>query len=229
MPNPDFLIVGASRSGTTSLNNYLRQHPQIFTPPEKEVHFFDFQYGKGMDWYQRKFKSEMVNGEASPYYLPCSYVPFRVAKHLPLVKIIVLCREPGARAHSHYWFNRVRKEEDKLFLGAVMAEEERLAGVDYGSPEWRRYSYLARGRYAEQLERWKHFRPMVIRSEDLFSNPEYIVGRICDWLGVQPHNFNGQRHRAQSYASMGKKARKWLDAYFEPHNAILQERWGISW
>lgn len=229
MPNPDFLIVGASRSGTSSLFHYLRQHPYIYMPPVKEVHFFDFKFGQGLEWYQRQFKDGYVNGEASPYYLPCPYVPERVKKTMPNVKIIALCREPGARAYSHYWFNRERNEDSKPFLKAIQAEAGRLHGVSYSSPEWRRYSYLARGQYAEQLERWRDFDLFVARSKDLFSNTDFVVAQICDFLGVTHYAFDKKIQRKQEYPKMGAKARMWLDEYFEPYNERLKNNWYIWW
>src|SRR5262245_19520192 len=72
---PDFIIVGAQRAGTTSLYSYLVQHPQILKASEKEVHYFDINYERGMDWYRSHFpiakpgKPSFITGEASPYYL----------------------------------------------------------------------------------------------------------------------------------------------------------------
>lgn len=229
MPNPDFIIVGASRSGTSSLFYYLRQHPEIYMPGVKEVHFFDFSFQKGLDWYKRKFKDGYVNGEASPYYLPCPYVPGRIKKTMPNVKIIALCREPGARAYSHYWFNRVRNEETKPFLQAIKSEAGRLHGVSADSPEWRRFSYLARGQYAEQLERWRDFDMFVCRSKDLFARPDFIVAQICDFLNVTHHPFDKKIQRQQHYPKMGEKARTWVNSYFEPYNKRLMEDWSIWW
>lgn len=229
MPNPDFIIVGASRSGTSSLFYYLRQHPYIFMPGEKEVHFFDFKYGNGLKWYQQKFKEGYVNGEASPYYLPCPFVPTRIKSTMPSVKVIALLREPGARAYSHYWFNRVRSEDDKPFLQAVQAEATRLHGIPHNSPTWRRFSYLARGQYAEQLERWRDFDLFVCRSKDLFSRPDFIVGQICDFLCITHHAFDKNIQRKQNYPPMGKRARLWLDSYFVPYNERLKEDWHVWW
>jgi hypothetical protein len=198
-------------------------------PAVKEVHFFDFKFGKGVPWYQSQFKEGYVNGEASPYYLPCPYVPERVKKTMPNVKVIALCREPGARAYSHYWFNRVRNEETKPFLQAVQSEAHRLHRVGHETAEWRRYSYLARGQYAEQLERWRDFDMFVCRSKDLFSRPDFIVAQICDWLGVTHHGFDKQIQRKQNYSPMGKRARKWLDEYFKAYNKRLMGDWSIWW
>ncbi len=102
MTKPDFLIIGTQRGGTTSLFSLLSAHPGIFMPEEKEVHYFDLNYEKGIDWYTAKFpahprETKVISGEASPYYLYHPHVPARVAKDLPEVKLIALLRDPVNR------------------------------------------------------------------------------------------------------------------------------------
>jgi hypothetical protein len=112
---PNFIIIGSARSGTTSLYNYLVQHPGIAPALRKEVHFFDYNYQRGCSWYQGQFpthpymhymqtihRQAMITGEASPYYLFHPYVPQRVAQLLPEIKLIALLRNPIERAFSHY-------------------------------------------------------------------------------------------------------------------------------
>ena len=86
----NFLIIGAQRSGTTSLYAYLCNHPMIHQARAKELHFFDWQYKRGMGWYRKRFKAlpnGHITGEASPYYIYDAKVPARVKKHLPDVKL----------------------------------------------------------------------------------------------------------------------------------------------
>lgn len=104
---PNFLIVGAARAGTTSLYYYLKQHPDVFMSPKKEIDFFDVDknFEKGLDWYERYFEGytgQKAIGEASPLYMYLEKVPKRIAKVIPDVKLIFILRNPVDRAYSHY-------------------------------------------------------------------------------------------------------------------------------
>ena len=112
---PDFLIIGTQRGGTTSLHRYLDAHPCVGPAANKDLHFFDRRYHKGLAWYQGHFPTfiekyyaehlrgrAFVTGEASPSYLFHPFAPKRVAKAMPHVKLIVLLRNPIDRAYSQY-------------------------------------------------------------------------------------------------------------------------------
>src|SRR5688572_4751100 len=104
---PSFLIIGVQRGGTTSLYDYLVQHPRIAPAKRKEVHYFDIRYPNGPAWYRKQFswwlnvRRNVMTGEASPYYIFHPAVPDRVRETVPDAKLIVLLREPVARALSH--------------------------------------------------------------------------------------------------------------------------------
>lgn len=147
-PLPEFLLVGAKRSGTTSLYFHLLHHPQILPMfPEarylpkvrdgKGPHFFDSEFHRGPDWYRGHFPSvvrrrsasrqlglPVVCGEASPYYLYHPLAPRRAASLVPDARILVLLRDPVERTHSHYR-EQVRNGVEKLAFEAALAEEER--------------------------------------------------------------------------------------------------------
>lgn len=238
---PDFIVLGAQRAGTSSLYRWLIEHPQIRRALVKEIHFFDLNYDRGSGWYRAHFprtdrggRPITLTGEASPYYLFHPRVPERVASSLPPVKFIVLLRDPVVRAYSHYHHERSRGLEPLAFEEALSAEEDRLgreAERLEGDPHYRshahqRFSYLARGRYAEQLERWFAFhdrtRFCIIASEDLFSDPVGSLARVLDFLGVRPYTLDrfprlGQRDYAPIAADMQRR----LYEYFEPHNRSL--------
>ena len=190
---PAYLIIGAQRAGTTTLYTYLRRHPDVTGPRyadvsvywSKELHFFDENYWRGIEWYRRFFPLEsrqramrrlgrdLVPGEGTPYYMFHPAVPERVAATLPDVRLLALLRNPVERAYSHYQ-HMVKSGREKLsFEQAVEAEEQRLAGVEelllQDQPVWskqgnrkhqhhRHRAYVGRGLYADQLERWfAHF------------------------------------------------------------------------
>jgi len=182
---PDFIIIGTMRGGTTSLFEYLSQHPQVvfYRRKYKELHFFSRSqnfYDRGVMWYKRFFplrvykflqkmifKKEIVSGEATPYYLFHPRVPARIKKVSPKTKFIVLLRNPVERAYSHYNLMKNRYREEKLpFNEAIRIEKKRLADCQkkiladkyYDSKNHQFYSYLERGKYVEQLSEWfKHF------------------------------------------------------------------------
>ena len=165
-PLPDFLIVGAQKAGTTALYAYLRRHPSITGPSWKEVSYFDRHYLRGPAWYRGNFPLRSrgrIVGEASPSYLFHPDAAERAAALVPGARVIALVRDPVERAHSHYQHEVALGREPLPFEEALEREEERLAGelermradAGYFSHAWWNYTYLARGRYAEQLERWR--------------------------------------------------------------------------
>lgn len=104
--SPDFLILGAQKSGTTTLFNQLIRHPGCAGARRKEVRYFDRDdnYNKGKDWYEGSFYRPLVMSglffEATPEYLYRSYVPKRIHSHYPSIKLIVVLRDPVSRAYS---------------------------------------------------------------------------------------------------------------------------------
>lgn len=204
---PSFLVVGAQRSGTTSLYRALVAHPRILPALRKEVHYFDFQYGKGAAWYLAHFppaspwsrKQGALTGEASPYYLAHPLAPERASAFDPTMRIIAILRDPVLRAFSHYRHNRARGQEALGFEEALAAEADRLAAdVDqmtvpphYYSRSHHLYSYVDRGRYASHLERWlAHFpaeQVLVIEAEAFFTTPAPTQTAVFTFLGLPAH------------------------------------------
>ncbi|NWG23444.1 MAG: sulfotransferase domain-containing protein [Pseudorhodoplanes sp.] len=246
---PSVLVIGAQRAGTTSLHEYLSQHPSLFASRRKEVHYFDIHYGKGSRWYAsnfptRKYAEEKAGSstqyhsfETTPYYLYHPLAPARAAQMLPHAKIIVLFRNPISRAYSHY-LNEVRKGYEKLtFADALAAEDERLRGESeklinqpsYYSYNHQHYSYVDRGRYAAQVEHWLKYFPrnqfLFLRSEDLFQNPGKTLNEIAEFLNIAPFP---ERDYERLNASVGQEKldrsiRERLSREFSSHNTRLGE------
>lgn len=188
MSLPNFLIVGAMRSGTTTLFHHLSQHPQAFLPPQKEVHFFDLNYNKGVTWYEKQFsgaKGQKVIGEGTQTYMYLPEVAPRIAALLGDIKLIAILRNPVERAYSHYWHNRSRGIDPLPFAEAIAAESERLKA---GDPSRRMFSYVDRGRYVHQLRRLcEHFSREnlhVILFDDLKKSPMETFQTLCGFLGI---------------------------------------------
>lgn len=123
---PDFIVIGAQKGGTTPLSHYLmEQHPSVIPPTDKEVHFYDRNYEKGIRWYKAHFPllrlldQGTATGEASPYYLAHPHVPGRIALNQPSVKMIALLRDPKSRAISHYHMSVRKGRETRATLDRI--------------------------------------------------------------------------------------------------------------
>jgi hypothetical protein len=235
---PDFLILGAAKAGTTSLHHYLSEHPEVSPPLIKEIHYFDHAHHRGRGWYLAHFPPTAaaagITGEATPYYLFHPLVPRRVASDLPGARLIALLRNPIDRAVSHHNHELVDSYEDLPFEEAVEREEKRLLGEEariaadprYRSFAHQHHSYLARGRYAEQLERWfeqfGHDRLLVLSAEELFAEPGRCVEEAQRFLGLEPvppRDLSVRNDR--DYSPPSTALRRRLQTYFEPHNERL--------
>ena len=239
---PNFIIIGAQKSGTTSLLQYLREHPEIGATHKKEVHFFSWWYDKGLDWYRAHFPFEgekPLIGEASPSYLLHPGVPARLHAVLPDVKLLVMLRNPVDRAYSHHQMN-VRKGVDPLpFEEAIAREPERLRlnnGSDLGWRDSSFISYLSRGLYADQLEGWLDYFPRehvkVIKSEAFFADPELGLREALAFLDLAPCPLERYDvYNPGTYADMRPEIRERLTRYFAPHNQHLYELLGedLGW
>ncbi|WP_271219953.1 sulfotransferase [Streptosporangium carneum] len=250
---PSFLIVGAQRSGTTSLYRALSQHPLILKPVlHKGVHYFDVAYDRGLSWYRahfplrtraarlaRRYGCRPQAFESSPYYLFHPLAGPRIAWDLPGVKLIVLVRDPVERALSAHAHELARGfETERSFARAVELEEERLTGtVDdlcaaphSTSHAHRHHAYLARGHYAEQLTRLEPLvgrdRMLVLDSGRFFGEPEIVYDRVLEFLGL-PHIGDPvfEQHNAQPRpAPMPRSLRRELAERFQESDALLV-RW----
>jgi hypothetical protein len=247
---PSYLIVGAQRCGTTSLQKLLVGHPQIRKPLfRKGIHYFDTDYARDPAWYQAHFplnlrNSDAITGEASPYYLFHPAVPQRITQLLPDVKVIALVRDPIERAVSHHK-HEVRRTFETLDLEqALAAEDARLAGEaekllsdpGYLSFNHQHFSYVARGQYADQVRRYLDlFGPeqvLVVESEDLWESPRVILGEVLDFLGVddwEPAEF--PHMNATRPSEIHPETRDYLAGQFSESNERLQNLLGrtFSW
>ena len=213
-PPPDFLVIGTKRGGTTSLWNWLLQHPACLpmVPARQHLksnHYFYWHFDRGPGWYAgffptgatrrlaaRRAGGPVVTGEASPYYMFDPRVPARVAAQLPQAKIVILLRDPVDRAASHHRERTRAGVEPLAFADALAAEEGRLAGeleriaadpFYYSRPhDW--YSYRSRGIYAPQVAAWQAVVPpermLIVQSEEMYADPRGAFDTVTDFLGV---------------------------------------------
>ncbi|MBE9144027.1 sulfotransferase domain-containing protein [Planktothrix mougeotii] len=247
LPPPHFIIIGVQKGGTNSLYHYLCQHPQIVAATQKEIHFFTLNYDQGLDWYQSQFSPEaegqqILTGEGSPYYLFHPLVPQRLYESFPETRLIVLLRNPVDRAISHYYWEVTLGYESLSLEEAIAQEAKRLQGetericseVNYFSFNHQHYSYLARGLYAEQLQRWMQFFPreqfLILKSEDLYSDSARVVNQVFAFLGLPDYHLSSyDKYNANTYVNANPIIRQKLEAYFLPYNQKLTQLLGGDW
>lgn len=229
---PTFLIVGAAKCGTTSVYEYLRQHPEVYVSPVKEPKFFsrvarrtDFGGPGDQDDMRRHTVTSLGEyrslfrdapghravGEASTLYLYDPTSPDEILNALPSVKIVAILRHPVERAYSNFLY-MVRRGNEPLrsFADALAAEDQRVA--DNWMPSWH---YRRRGLYGDQVERYlRRFDRQQIRFylyDDLVEHPARLLKDLFGFLGIddtfQPdisgrHNVSGLPRNKRLHAAL---------------------------
>jgi hypothetical protein len=180
---PDFLVIGAAKSGSTTLYTYLAQHPKIAMSRIKEPCFFsnDDVWARGWGWYDTLFqgaKEGQLIGEASTTYSRWPHTADaakRIYEHCPKARIIYILRHPVDRAYSHYGHH--------MRAGVTMTFEEALD---------RDSIYVDCSRYMMQLERYLRFfapeRVLILLQSDLRDTPQAMLDRLQRFLGIEVHN-----------------------------------------
>lgn len=247
---PDFIIIGAMKSGTSSLYAYLSQHPQLLPSFAKEVHYFDGGLDPGIDnfergqaWYRAHFPRKKNTTphkktfEVSPLYIFNPLVPSRMFNLLPEVKMIVVLRNPTERAISHYFHEKRRNVEPLPILEALQEEERRLKPVieskDYKNNIFIHHSYKSRGLYKDQIERYLKFfsrsQMLVLCSEQFFAEPSHTLRQVFDFVGVDtgfmPKDLKSH-NAARNRSAVDSEIHEYLNAYFRPHNQALYDMVG---
>lgn len=253
---PNFIIAGGIKCGTTSLYNYLIQHPNIFPASRKETKFFDLDYELGINWYkpyfptkikkyflEKFYKKKFLTGESTPAYFHHPLVPKRIFEEIPKIKLIFLLRNPIDRAYSDYNMRKRAKLERLTFEAAIEKEIslikkgenllEKLELQDYFS---KFKPYLSRGHYYSQLQSWFNFFPRnqihIGITEDLLENPQDILNEIFSFLKLSDYNIpNLEKQNVGSYEKLSIQTRSLLNDYFKPHNEKLYKFLGknLNW
>lgn len=176
---PNFLVIGAPRAGTTWIERHLRQHPQVFLPERKELHFFDRDenFSRGIDHYQGFFSDAdgaAAIGEATPDYLHHPLAPERIKEHLGDIKLIVSLRDPVERAYSRYWNARGKFAENE-----GLSFEEKIALKPQFIHEGYYFDHLSR--YLALFDRQSI---LCLLFDDLKADGPAFMRTIYDFLGV---------------------------------------------
>jgi hypothetical protein len=193
---PNLFIPGAGKSGTSSLHDYLSQHPEIYMSKIKEPQFFGVnkQYKKGWDWYSKLFEGSenfKVRGESSTGYLTFPQVIERIKESISEPKFIFIFRNPIDRAYSHYWWLRGMGYEDKSFRDAFLFDLDEEPNPDCHIGAGYKYYYQF-GCYAKWLSRYYDVFGKdcihIITSEQLKEKPIETLNSCTEFLSVKPFN-----------------------------------------
>ena len=248
---PDFLIIGAQKSATTSLLTYIGRHSRVRLGGKKTAHFFDLNFHKGAEWYASHFprvrpwpislflsgqRSERnwLTGESCPSYMFLPEVPQRVRQMLPDVKLIVILRNPVDRLVSQYQHERRKKRAGQDF-------EEFIApslGVEWPAKgdiqSLRQSCAVPRGFYADQLRHWQTFFPaqqfLVLSFDEMVKNSAAAMNKVFEFLGLeaqavdtsQVHNSGG----GATLPAVRPELRTQLETLYRRKNKDLAELTG---
>jgi hypothetical protein len=207
---PDFLVIGAAKSGTTSLFNYLAQHPDIYMSPVNEPNYFALHGHETHTWFQgpvdqtsllhcvseesaygRLFENagpSQTCGESSPLYLYSEHTAEAIQRQRPDMKLVVILRQPADRAYSNFRHHRKAGIEPiDTFPAALAAEPERIRA---GWGPWPFWHYRRVGQYAEQLQRYldrfDRSQLHIMLNEDLRDARAESLAGLFAFLGVDP-------------------------------------------
>jgi len=231
----NFLIAGTQKGGTSALDLYLREQPQICMADHKEVHFFDrdryFPEGTGPDYsfYHQFFSPrapDRVVGECTPVYMYWRDAPRRIWQYNPDMKLIFILRNPIFRAFSHWNMQRQKTRDLLPFWLAIRTESERCR--DVLPLQSKVFSYIDRGLYFQQLQRcWAHFpktQTLVLRCEELKTSPRDALNKVCSFLGVEMLDVVQEKDvNSRPYVnSMAKSDWLYLRGIFEPDIRALE-------
>ncbi len=229
---PNLIVIGAAKSGTTSLHHYLGLHPEISMSEVKELHFFGPRgnWSRGVDWYAAQFPSPTkVRGESSPSYSKypkVDGVPERMATVVPRAKLIYLVRDPIERILSDYRFFRFSLHQPLPELNEMLADFEEAPLVQTS-------------RYAYQLDRYlPHFpasQLLVVDQADLANDRQATLARVFRYLELDPefdttaflvrHNQSADLHANR----VGRAAVRMLNQRLGRHEAHIVRRRVPRW
>ncbi len=235
MNKPNFIIIGAAKSGTTTLYEYLCQYEQIYMSTPKEPDFFslDMNYNKGIEWYDGLFKDAQpgqVCGEASTTYSRCHQHPKtveRIAKHLPEVKLIYIMRHPVDRAYSFYVHRYKGSKANRDFLAS---RNELMTCLTFEEAIVEQSEFLESSLYIEQIEKYLKYFPkesfLFLLMEDLIADPTKTINEILRFIGADI-----KVHISPEEAIVANQAGNYPEWYFQKQlvNAINRIPGNQSW
>jgi hypothetical protein len=230
----DFILAGAQKSGTTALHYFLTKHPDITMGDRQEMHFFDNEeiFSGPVDYellheHFPPVAPSTIAGECTPIYMYWKPAMERVWKYNPDIKLLMILRNPIDRAFAHWNMQRFKGRESLDFLDAIKEEKNRAREA---TPlQSRRYSYVDRGFYAEQLERVFQYFPReqvkVIKFEEFQGKKSETLDAIFRFLGLEPvlSTRDKDRNVVPYERQMTHEERKHIYEIFEEDIAKLEQ------
>lgn len=239
-----FIVAGAQKCGTTALDYYLRQHPQVFLPRVKELHYFD---NESVDWsapdyrqYHEHFTEapqHALLGEATPIYSYWYPSIERIKRYNSDIKLIILLRHPIERAYSHWRMEKLRYTESSSFSESIRQGRDRVNQHAEVAGCHRVYSYVERGFYSEHLERiYRHFpktQVLLIQQHKLKTQIVDTLDVICDFLSIDRFSSYPKEKEVFSKRNLLKTSINeddivFLQALYSSELQTLKQRYGIQ-
>ena len=238
---PDFLVIGGKRCGTTTLYEFLKQHPSISNPPFDHMGFFDDNYKLGIDYYKSFFPIKnkkndlMINYDVTTSYLANPHVPERMFKHMPNVKLIILLRNPIARAWSEYNTNLRADKNYDTFETYIENELNDLKNYDFSDKVKNNdydltnpnENYLKKGLYVYYLKKWFNVFPkknfLILSTETFAKNEDYVFTKIFEFLNLPKYEIKNLKQMSKTtyHNTLNPKTKMKLDKFFESPNKEL--------
>jgi hypothetical protein len=233
----DFILAGAQKSGTTALHYFLEKHPNITMGDQQEMHFFDDEeiFSRSVDYglLHKHFAPvvpSIIAGECTPIYIYWKPAIERIRKYNSKIKLLIILRNPIARAFAHWNMQRFKGREPLDFLEAVKEEKNRAKKAE--PLQSRRFSYVDRGLYAGQIERVFQFFPreqvQVVKFEQFRDRNQETLDSVFRFLSVRP--LAGLRNKDRNVVpyerAMTPEERKHLYGLFAEDIAKLEEMLG---
>ncbi|HAF30465.1 MAG TPA: hypothetical protein DCG75_15590 [Bacteroidales bacterium] len=189
----NMLIIGAGRSGTTTLYEHLKSHSDICFSNIKEIPFFSIQdiYQRGESYYHSFFKpnNQKIIASSDTYLLIDREAPKRIVDYNPDMKIIIMLREPVERAYSSYIYalNNGHEKKTITFRDAFINENENIENADIVKKNNLGHFYT--GLYYKHLKYWMQFFPeenfLVIKTSDLKENYQEVLKKLTEFLKIE--------------------------------------------
>ncbi len=214
MMKPHFIGIGAQKAGTSWLHACLYEHPDIYMPASKEIHFFSKYSDRGIPWYEAHFRACRATqraGEFSPTYMYYPEAAKRLYTYHPGLQLIVCLREPVARTISAYHY--------AIQTGALPPTMS-LPEVLKQYP-----AYADHSRYAMQLKRYFQYfsrqQMLILFYEDIAASPHTLLDTVYTFLGVD-RQFRPAMLGRKVNASRGAPRVRLLDEWFKRGAAALR-------
>ena len=246
---PDFIIIGAMKCATTSLYEYITQHPNVLSCLQKELDFFSLYFENGLDWYFAQFPpvpvgAKFLTGEASTNYMDRIGTEKRLFAHFPNVKLIAILRNPIERAISHYYHMTKYHpaQEQRSFEEAIFSEMELIKKLTHPSLLFQRYynepyrghkqyGYFFRSLYIYFLEKWMTLFPkkqfLILSFEELCAHPSVTMKQVFEFLELPNYQLTSYpKYNSGSYDPLEENLRRTLSDFFAPYNQKLEQYLG---